>query len=71
MPDITQARILIIATDGFEQSELEVPRDRLLEAGSEVEIASPKGGEIRGWKEGDWGDSVVSDLSLSAVKAEV
>ena len=29
MTDITQSRILIIATNGFEQAELEVPRDKL------------------------------------------
>ena len=29
MPKITKAKILILATDGFEQSELEVPRDKL------------------------------------------
>lgn len=35
------AKILIIATHGFEQSELEVPRDRLREAGATVKVASP------------------------------
>jgi protease I len=34
MPDISGARILIMATNGFEQSELEVSRDRLRAAGA-------------------------------------
>lgn len=70
MPDISKAKILILATDGFEQSELEVPRDRLKQAGAQVEIASPKGGDIRGWKDDDWGDSVASDLTLSSVNPD-
>jgi len=32
MPDINQVRILIMATDGFEQSELMVPQEKLAEA---------------------------------------
>ena len=31
-------RILIFATDGFEQAELEVPRDKLKAAGAKVDI---------------------------------
>src|SRR3546814_14889155 len=70
MTDIRKSRILIIATNGFEQSELTVPRDRLKEAGATVEVASPDGKAIRGWKEKDWGDKVEVDLALSAVKPD-
>ena len=58
-------RVLILATNGFEQSELEVPRDRLAEAGAEVQIASPEPGVIRGWDTSDWGRSVQVDLTLA------
>jgi protease I len=51
-------RILILATNGFEQSELEVPRDKLKEAGAEVHVASPEQGEIKGWDKKDWGRPV-------------
>ena len=34
MPKITKAKILILATDGFEQSELEVPLTTLRSAGA-------------------------------------
>jgi protease I len=47
MANIKQARLLIIATHGFEQAELEVPRDKLKEAGANVTIASLDGKEIR------------------------
>jgi hypothetical protein len=39
-------RILILATNGFEQSELEVPRAKLKAAGATVEVASPETGPL-------------------------
>ncbi|MED5545558.1 MAG: type 1 glutamine amidotransferase domain-containing protein [Pseudomonadota bacterium] len=62
-------RILILATDGFEPSELTGPRDALRDAGMDVQIASPEAGEIRGWNHTDWGDPVKVDLALDDVKA--
>lgn len=61
-------RVLIIATDGFEQSELMEPKRLLEEAGIETAVASLESGEIRGWKDKDWGDSVAVDMTLDAVK---
>ena len=58
-------RILIIATDGFEQSELEVPKMKLAALGATVDVASPKAGSIKGWNHADWGDKVSVDLPLS------
>lgn len=54
-------RVAILATDGFEQSELESPRQALDEAGALTEIVSLKTGMIRGWKHTDWGDKVKVD----------
>ena len=65
MPDIRQAKILIIATNGFEQSELEVPRDELRAARAEVHVATPDGRKIRGWDKTDWGRSVPADLRIA------
>lgn len=62
-------RILILATNGFEQSELEVPRDKLKAAGAKVEVVSPEAGEIRGWDKKDWGRPVQVDRPLSEAKA--
>ena len=67
---ISDANILIIATHGFEQSELEVPRDKLTEMGANVKIASPETGSITGWKIKDWGEPVSVDASVEDVKAE-
>lgn len=69
MPDISDKKILIIATNGFEQSELEVPRDKLREMGAEVHVASPSGQPIKGWEEDDWGEEVPVDAKLSDVKS--
>jgi protease I len=63
-------KIAILATHGFEQSELEVPRDRLKEAGAAVHIVSPEKGEIRGWNIKDWGRSVKVDRTLDQVQAD-
>jgi protease I len=68
MTDITKARILIIATNGFEQSELEVPRDKLRAAGAQVDVASQDGKEIRGWDKKDWGRTVSVNLKIADAK---
>lgn len=62
-------RVLIVATDGFEQSELTGPRDALSQAGIETLVASPQPGEIRGWKHKDWGDPVKVDMTLEQASA--
>jgi protease I len=65
MPAISDAKILIVATDGFEDSELLEPRRRLIEAGAEVILASPDAGEIKG----DKGATIRPDARLSEVSA--
>jgi protease I len=57
-------RVAILASDGFEQSELAGPRTALEGAGFTVQIVSPQAGEIRGWKHKDWGDPVEVDVKL-------
>lgn len=64
MTDIADARILIIATHGFEQSELEFPRDQLRAKGATVEVATPDGEPIRGWSGSDWCREAEADLSI-------
>lgn len=69
MTDIHNARILIIATDGFEQSELEVPRDELRAKGAKVDVATLDGQPIRGWDKKDWGREAPADLRISTARA--
>jgi protease I len=68
MTDIKSARILIIATNGFEQKELEVPRDTLRKAGAKVDVASTDGKTIMGWDEKDWGRKADVDLRIADAK---
>ncbi len=67
---LASQRILILATDGFEQSELEVPLERLQDAGADVDIASLEMGDITGWEGDDWGDDIDVDLKISDVKID-
>lgn len=72
MPDQTLAgrKVAVLATDGFEQSELEKPVEALKAAGAQVEVISPKGGQIQGWEHHDKGRKVAVDRELSAAKPE-
>jgi len=67
---ISGKKICILATHGFEQSELEVPRDRLKAAGATVHVVSPEKGEIKGWDMKNWGRPVKVDRQLDDVKAD-
>lgn len=69
MQDISGKRVAILATNGFEQSELEVPLKTLREAGADVHVVSLKPGEIKGWDKDDWGRAVPVDKVLSDVGA--
>jgi protease I len=60
-------RVLIIATDGFEQSELIEPKKLLETAGFETVVASPTVGKIKGWNHGEWGLSVTVDADIEEV----
>ena len=57
-------KVAILATDRFEQEELESPRQALDAAGAFTEIISLKSGMIRGWKHTDWGDSFEVDQTV-------
>jgi protease I len=62
-------KIALLATHGFEQSELEVPRDALKKAGATVDVISLAAGEIKGWDKKDWGRSVKVDKTLDQAAA--
>jgi len=70
MPDITNAKILIMTTHGFEQSELFQPLEQLKAKGATVHVATPDGEAARGWDNQDWGKSVDADLKISDVNVD-
>jgi protease I len=58
-------KIAILATEGFEQSEFEIPRTALEKAGAETHLVSPKNGKIRAWNEDDFGKKFDVDVPLA------
>ncbi len=68
MASINKSRILIMATHGFEQSELVKPLEQLKAKGAKVEVAAPEAGQINGWQKNNWGTPVDVDLTLDAVQ---
>ena len=70
MAELSQARVLMIATDGFEQSELMKPRQALLDAGVQVTLASLKLDPITGESGGEKGESITPDTLVSDVDSE-
>ena len=63
-------KVAILATDGFEQSELLEPRKALEEAGATTQVVSPAGKKIKGWDQKDWGKEVSVDVPLDSANAE-
>ncbi|HLW28158.1 MAG TPA: DJ-1/PfpI family protein [Kiloniellales bacterium] len=68
--NLSNKRIAILANDGFEQSELLEPLNRLKESGATVEVVSPSEGSIRGWNKDDWGESVPVDRAVTAANVD-
>jgi protease I len=67
---LSDRKVAVLATDGFEQSELEKPVEALRAAGATVEIVSPKGGQIQGMVHDEKGDTVSVDRELSGANAD-
>jgi len=63
-------RIAVLATDGFEQTELTEPVKGLRAEGAQVEIISLKPGKIQGFHHDQKGEMVDVDKSLDHVKAD-
>lgn len=63
-------KIAILATDGFEQSELQKPRAALDAAGATTQVISLKSGSIKGWSDKNWGDSVKVDRTVDGTNAD-
>jgi protease I len=63
-------KVAILATDGFEEDELLKPLHALEAAGAQVDVISPGGGWIRGWKHGEWGEEVAVDVELADARID-
>lgn len=69
-PTLSGRKVAVLATDGFEQSELEKPVEALKAAGATVEVISPKAGAIQGWEHHDKGRTVAVDQELADADPE-
>ena len=70
MADLRAKRVLIVATDGFEESELFGPRQLLIAQGAEVLLASPTRDPIQATVHDDPGKTIRPDLTIADARAE-
>jgi len=70
MPSMPNARILIVATDGFEEWELFGPRQILQQRGAEVVLASLTRDPIQATIHDDPGKTIRPDLTVDEASAD-
>lgn len=64
MKKLTDVKVAILVTDGFEQVELTEPKKALENAGAKVDIVSPNDKTVRAWDKTDWGITIDVDKQL-------
>lgn len=65
MPNLQNIQVAILTENGFEQSELLSPKKTMEESGVTVHVISPRENEVKGWDQGNWGETVKVDKKLS------
>lgn len=70
MPQISNSRFLIVATDGFEEWELFGPLEFLKQRGAEVVLASLKRDPIQATIHDDPGKTIRPDMTVEEVNAD-
>lgn len=64
MDNITGLKVAILITDGFEQVEMQNPREVLDQAGAITSIVSPQYPHVRSWNFVEWGEEFAVDIPL-------
>tara|TARA_R110002049_G_scaffold114889_4_gene266360 strand:- start:59 stop:619 length:561 start_codon:yes stop_codon:yes gene_type:complete len=67
MENLERKTVAILATNGFEESELREPKKALENAGADVHIVSLESGSIKGWADGNWSNSYNVDKTVDNV----
>ncbi|MFL0353157.1 type 1 glutamine amidotransferase domain-containing protein [Xanthomarina sp. GH4-25] len=67
MKNLNKKTVAILATNGFEESELREPKKALEDAGANVHIVSLERGDIKGWQDGNWSNTYKVDKTLDEV----
>ncbi|WP_343765591.1 type 1 glutamine amidotransferase domain-containing protein [Gangjinia marincola] len=63
-------RIAILATNGFEESELTSPKQAMENEGFQVDIVSIEKGKIKAWADGNWTNEYDVDYTLEEITAK-
>jgi protease I len=63
-------KVAILATSGFEESELKSPKEYLEKEGFTAHIVSLKKGSIKSWNLKDWGKDYPVDFTLNEVTSK-
>jgi len=64
MEKLKGKKIAILATSGFEESELFEPKSVLEKSGADVKVVSPEKGKIKAWKHGNWSRDINVDITI-------
>jgi protease I len=70
MKNLKKSNVAILATNGFEESELFEPKETLEKAGANVEVVSPESGKIKAWNHGNWSKEVAVSKTVKEASAE-
>jgi protease I len=68
--ELAGKKVAILVADGFEQSELTVPREALESAGAETYIVSPSEKKVKGWNHSKPGRSFRVDVPLGEAQVQ-
>lgn len=63
-------RVALLATNGYEKSELNSPKQAMEKEGFQVDIVSLEKGKIKGWSDGNWSGEVDVNFTLDEVTAK-
>ncbi|MGM0932980.1 MAG: type 1 glutamine amidotransferase domain-containing protein [Bacteroidota bacterium] len=65
-----EKKVAILATNGFEESELKSPKEAMEKEGFKVDIISIEKGKIKGWADGGWSGEVEVNHTVKEVSAK-
>lgn len=68
--NLSNKKIAILVTDGFEQVEFTKPKAAVEEAGGKVEVISLKSGEVQGFHHAEKADKFKVDKTVDSVKPD-
>ncbi|MGY5849489.1 type 1 glutamine amidotransferase domain-containing protein [Salegentibacter sp. F14] len=64
-----EKKVAILATHGFEESELKSPKEAMEKEGFRVDVISIEKDNIKGWADGNWSGEVEVDYTVKEVNA--